>query len=56
MGTKQHMTPWGLPPQVPRGIDLLSRQVLNKGTAFTVEERSKLGWHGFLSTQVEAFE
>jgi len=32
---------------VPRGLDLLNQPTLNKGTAFTEEERSKLGLHGY---------
>jgi malate dehydrogenase (oxaloacetate-decarboxylating) len=41
---------------VPRGMDLLHRQALNKGTAFTEEERSTLGLHGLLPPQVESLE
>jgi malate dehydrogenase (oxaloacetate-decarboxylating) len=41
-------------PDVPRGTDLLNRQGLNKGTAFTEEERSKLGLHGLLPPHVES--
>jgi malate dehydrogenase (oxaloacetate-decarboxylating) len=55
MGTKQQMTPSGF-PELPRGMDLLNRQGLNKGTAFTNEERSKLGLHGLLPPQVEILE
>ena len=33
---------------IPRGMDLLNRQVLNKGTAFTDEERTEFGLHGLL--------
>jgi malate dehydrogenase (oxaloacetate-decarboxylating) len=55
MGTKQQMTPSGF-PGLPRGMDLLNRQGLNKGTAFTNEERSKLGLHGLLPPQVEILE
>jgi malate dehydrogenase (oxaloacetate-decarboxylating) len=55
MGTKQQMTPSGF-PELPRGMDLLNRQGLNKGTAFTDEERSKLGLHGLLPPQVEILE
>src|ERR1700730_565723 len=55
MGTQQQMTPSGF-PELPRGMDLLNRQGLNKGTAFTNEERSKLGLHGLLPPQVEILE
>jgi hypothetical protein len=53
MATKQQITQSGL-PDVPRGMDLLERPRLNKGTAFTEEERSKLGLHGLLPPQVES--
>jgi malate dehydrogenase (oxaloacetate-decarboxylating) len=41
---------------VPRGMNLLNRQELNKGTAFTGEERSQLGLHGLLPPFVETLE
>ena len=43
-------------PDVPHGIDLLGRPELNKGTAFTEEERSKLGLDGLLPPRVESLE
>ena len=43
-------------PDVPRGMDLLNHPGLNKGTAFTEEERSKLGLHGLLPPHVESLE
>jgi len=43
-------------PEFPRGMDLLNRQGLNKGTAFTEEERSKLGLHGLLPPYIEGIE
>jgi malate dehydrogenase (oxaloacetate-decarboxylating) len=42
--------------EFPRGMDLLNRQGLNKGTAFTEEERSKLGLHGLLPPHIESIE
>ena len=41
---------------VLRGMDLLSHPGLNKGTAFTEEERSKLGLHALLPPHVESLE
>ncbi len=38
------------------GTDLLDRPLLNKGTAFTDEERNKLGLHGLLPPHVETLE
>ena len=40
-------------PDGPRGMDLLNCQGLNKGTAFTEDERSALGLHGLLPPHVE---
>jgi malate dehydrogenase (oxaloacetate-decarboxylating) len=40
----------------PRGMDLLGRQGLNKGTAFTEEERSEFGLHGLLPPYVESLD
>ena len=44
------------PADGPRGVDLLNRPVLNKGTAFTEDERSRLGLHGLLPPQVESLD
>jgi malate dehydrogenase (oxaloacetate-decarboxylating) len=55
MATKQQFTQSGF-PDVPRGMDLLNRQGLNKGTAFTGQERNKLGLHGLLPPHVESLE
>jgi malate dehydrogenase (oxaloacetate-decarboxylating) len=52
MAKKQQITQSGL-PDVPRGMDLLDRPGLNKGTAFTEDERSKLRLHGLLPPHVE---
>ena len=39
-----------------RGIELLDNPALNKGTAFTAEERSRLGLHGLMPPQQEDLE
>jgi malate dehydrogenase (oxaloacetate-decarboxylating) len=39
-----------------RGKDLLDTPLLNKGTAFTNEERTAFGLHGLLPPQVESLE
>jgi malate dehydrogenase (oxaloacetate-decarboxylating) len=39
-----------------RGVTLLNRPILNKGTAFTEAEREKLGLHGLLPFQVETLD
>jgi len=39
-----------------RGMDLLNRQGLNKGTAFTDEERLEFGLHGLLPPIVETLD
>src|SRR3989475_5993108 len=41
---------------LPSGMDLLDRPLLNKSTAFTEEERSKFGLHGLLPPHVESLE
>src|SRR5262245_63903435 len=55
MATKQQITQSGL-PNLPRGMDLLDCSGLNKGTAFTEEERSKFGLHWLLPPHVESLE
>jgi malate dehydrogenase (oxaloacetate-decarboxylating)(NADP+) len=40
----------------PRGLELLRDPVLNKGTAFSVEERDALGLHGLLPPGVSTIE
>jgi malate dehydrogenase (oxaloacetate-decarboxylating) len=42
--------------QAVRGMELLNNQMLNKGTAFTVEERARLSLHGLLPPQVETLD
>src|SRR5690348_8930819 len=39
-----------------RGIELLNTQILNKGTAFTGQERTELGLHGLLPPQIEGLD
>jgi malate dehydrogenase (oxaloacetate-decarboxylating) len=55
MATKPQITQSGV-PSIARGVDLLNRRELNKGTAFTEEERSKFGLHGLLPPHVESLE
>src|ERR1700756_2451599 len=43
-------------PGTPRGMELLDRPGLNKGTAFTEDERSKLRLHGLLPPHVESLD
>ena len=40
----------------PRGVNLLNHPILNKGTAFTDDERTQLGLHGLLPPQREGLE
>jgi malate dehydrogenase (oxaloacetate-decarboxylating) len=52
------MTTLQRPGQAPptdglHGVNLLERPTLNKGTAFTQDERSQLGLHVLLAPQVE---
>ena len=39
-----------------QGMELLNNQMLNKGTAFTNEQRASLGLHGLLPPQVETLD
>jgi malate dehydrogenase (oxaloacetate-decarboxylating) len=55
MTTLQRPRP-STPADGPRGVNLLNRPTLNKGTAFTEGERSQLGLHGLLPPQVESLD
>src|ERR1700748_1923520 len=44
------------PLEMPYGMNLLNRQGLNKGTAFTEEERTRLGLEGLLPPHVETLD
>src|ERR1700760_3317888 len=55
MATKQQTTDSDF-SDLPRGMDLLNRQGLNKDTAFTEEERSKFGLRGLLPPHVESLD
>src|SRR5882672_11968677 len=44
------------PTDGPRGVNLLERPTLNKGTAFTEDERNRLGLQGLLPPQVESLD
>lgn len=55
MVTPQHVMQ-SSSPDFPRGTDLLNTPLLNKGTAFTEEERTRLGLQGLLPPQVETLD
>ncbi len=55
MTTLQKLRP-STPTDGPRGADRLNRPTLNKGTAFTEDERDRLGLHGLLPPQVESLD
>ena len=40
----------------PRGMDLLDTPLLNKGTAFSADERRELGLEGLLPPQAETLD
>lgn len=44
------------PSDVSRGMDLLDTPTLNKGTAFTEEERTRFGLYGLLPPYVESLD
>jgi len=56
MGTQQGPVKGSASPDLPHGMGLLNRQGLNKGTAFTEQERSELGLHGLLPPYIETLE
>src|SRR5271165_7360570 len=41
---------------IPRGMEILNHQGLNKGTAFTEKERTEFRLHGLLPPQVETLD
>jgi malate dehydrogenase (oxaloacetate-decarboxylating) len=41
---------------IPRGMDLLDTPALNKGTAFTEQERTEFGLQGLLPLHVETLD
>lgn len=45
-----------LRPAALRGMQLLQTPAWNKGTAFTLEERTRLGLHGLLPHQIETID
>ncbi len=55
MATKRQIMQSGV-PGMASGVDLLNRHELNKGTAFTEEERSKFCLNGLLPSHVESIE
>ena len=56
MATQERSIKGSGPLDFRRGMDLLNQQGLNKGTAFTEEERSKLGLHGLLPPYIESLD
>ena len=45
-----------MPPAAPRGLDLLHQPFLNRGSAFTADERATYGLEGFLPARVFTLE
>jgi len=56
MATQQQSPKKSDSPRYPGGMDVLNRQGLNKGTAFTEEERSALGLQGLLPPHIESLD
>jgi len=57
MGTQQQpVNASATQPSTPHGIDLLEHPLLNKGTAFTEDERTSLGLQGLLPPEVETLD
>jgi Malic enzyme, NAD binding domain len=56
MSTQPPPIPQSGRPDVPHGVDLMNRPVLNKGTAFTEDERGKFGLHGLLPPHIESLD
>jgi malate dehydrogenase (oxaloacetate-decarboxylating) len=59
MSAEQHSTTASASqpsPELPRGMELLEHPLLNKGTAFTEDERAKLDLLGLLPPEVETLE
>jgi malate dehydrogenase (oxaloacetate-decarboxylating)(NADP+) len=55
--TRSSMTKTGkLPKRFPKGVDLLQDPRLNKGTAFTQDERDALKLHGLLPPRVNTLQ
>src|SRR5947207_13548410 len=56
MGVPDRVSARSLPFDSPRGMAILRDPLLNKGTAFSEQERDALGLRGFLPAQVFSME